>query len=200
MSIFTRELWILAEGLLAPRELARTHELVKANPIVFDDLLEVDEMIGGACMTQVTNQAGNGQYHVEDRDVFRPLQYCAMYFYRKCDMTEVESFTRAIVQMAGLHIESLLNRMGGVFGFTLGRALHDNRVSRRIGPVAWAQADSMRRIYNVAKHDVDHDMDTHMFSVEDAVLAYLVSRKLGEAFYPKAKLKTHFPKVLGVKL
>jgi len=190
MTTFTPELWTLAEGLLTPEELQRARGLVKANPLVFDDLLEVDAMIGGACMTQVTNQAGSGRYHVDDRDVFRPLQYCAMYFYRKRDMTEVESFTRPIVQMSGLHIESLLNRIGEVFGFTLGRALHDLRVRSRIGPRAWMQADALRRIYNVAKHDVDHDMDTHMFSVEDAVLAYFVSRKLGEAFYPMAKLKT----------
>ena len=192
MSSFTSELWVLAEGLLAPKELERTRTLVKATPLDFGQLLEIDEIIGGACMTQVTNQAGRGQYDLADRDVFRPLQYCAMYFYRKGDMREVESFTRAIVQMSGLHIETLVNRIGQVFGMTLGQALHERRVKKRIGHVACDHANRLRKIYNSAKHDVDHDMDTHMFSVEDAVLAYLVSRKLGEALYPLAKLKTRF--------
>ena len=193
MSTFTKELWALAEGLLSPEELERTHVLVKTTPLVFDHLLELDEIIGGACMTHVTNQAGSGQYVLDDRDVFRPLQYCAMYFYRKDDMTEVESFTRAVVQMSGLHIENLVNRIGEVFGMTLGQALHEWRVKKRIGKVVREQANRFRTIYNSAKHDVNHDMDTHMYSVEDAVLAYLVSRKLGEALYPLAKLKTRFP-------
>jgi hypothetical protein len=107
-------------------------------------------------------------------------------------MTEVEWFARDIVQMGGLHLETLLNRVGGFFGFTLGRALLDKRVRKRIGPVAWAQTNKFRQLYNAAKHDIYQDKDTHLFSAEDAVLAYLVSRKLGEVFYPLAKLRTHF--------
>jgi hypothetical protein len=97
--------------------------------------------------------------------------------------------------MSGLHIETLLNRVGQFSGFTLGRALNDKRVRPRIGPVAWSRTDKFRKIYNAAKHDVCQDKDTHLFSVEDAVLAYFVSRKLAEAFYPLAKLRTQFPKL-----
>lgn len=191
MSRFTVELWDLAEELFDDQTQQRMHLVVGAVPLSFDQLLELDEALGGACMSHV-NYNGSGQYHVDDRDVFRPLQYCAMYFYRKDDMTEVECFTRHIVQMSGLHIETLLNRVGQLLGFTLGRVLNDKRVKKRIGPVAWVQADRFRSIYNAAKHDVCHDKDTHLFSVEDAVLAYFVSRKLGAGFYPLAKLRTHF--------
>ena len=192
MSSFTQELWVLAEGLLTHQELRHTHAIGKTTPLVFDQLLELDEIMGGACMTRLTNPAGKGQYNLDDRDVFRPLQYCAMYFYRKADMTEVESFTRAIVQMSGLHIESLIGRIGEMFGMTLGQALHHWRMKKRIGNFTWQCVDRFRKIYNSAKHDVDHEMDTHMFSVEDAVLAYIVSRKLGDGLYPLAKLKTCF--------
>lgn len=191
MSRFTIELWDLAGELFGPEELARMRLVVQSCPLSFDQLLALDEMLGGASMSQVT-QNGTGQYHLDDREVFRPLQYCAMYFYRK-EMGEVEWFARDIVQMSGLHIECLLNRLGQFFGFTLGRALNDKRIRNRIGPIVWAQADRFRGVYNAAKHEVDHDKDTHLFSVEDAVLAYFGSRKLGESLYPLAKLRTRFP-------
>jgi hypothetical protein len=165
--------------------------LVGAELLSFDKLLELDEAFGGACMSKVT-QKGTGQYDLDDRDVFRPLQYCATYFYHKDDMTKVEWFARHIVQMSGLHIETLLNRVGECMGCTLGHALNNKQVKRRIGPAAWELTDKFRPIYNAAKHDVTQDKDTHMFSVEDAVLAYFVSRKLGEAFYPLAQLQTDF--------
>jgi hypothetical protein len=106
-------------------------------------------------------------------------------------MTKVEWFARDIVQMSGLHIEKLLNRVGECTG-TLGHALNNTLVKRGIGRIAWAQAHTFRGIYNAAKHDVCQDKDTHLFSVEDAVLAYFVSRKLGAAFYPLAGLRTLF--------
>jgi|ERR1039458_27704 hypothetical protein len=192
MTRFNAELWELAEQLFSPEQSRQMRLMVEPHPLKFDRLLDFDVTLGGACMSNVTDQNGTGQYVIEDRGVFRPLQYCAMYFYRKRDMREVEFFTRNIVQMSGLHIESLLNRIGGFLGFALGRALRDMRVWRRIDPVTSARIDKFRNIYNAAKHAVDHDKDTHLFSVEDAVLAYFVSRKLGEALYPLAKLRTSF--------
>ena len=179
------------EELFNDKVLQRVHLVVGANPLNCDQLLDLDQTVGGACMSTVT-QNGTGQYHLDDRDVFRPLQYCEMYFYRKDDMSEVEWYTRHIVQMSGLHIETLLNRVGEMSGATLGHALNNNRVKKRIGRVAWTQADRFRSIYNAAKHDVCQDKDSHLFSVEDAVLAYLVSRKLGDGFYHPAKLRTRF--------
>jgi len=192
MTRFNAELWELAEQLFSPEQSRQMRLLVEPHPLNLDRFLDFDVTLGGACMSNVTDQNGTGQYVIEDRDVFRPLQYCAMCFDKKRDMTEVEFFTRHIVQMSGLHIESLLNRIGGFLGFTLGRALRDMRVWRRIDPVTSARIDKFRNIYNAAKHAVDHDKDTHLFSVEDSVLAYFVSRKLGEALYPLAKLRTSF--------
>jgi hypothetical protein len=192
MTRFNTELWELTERLFSPGELEKMRSVVKAQPLDFDHLLDLDTTLGGACITNVTDKSGNGQYAIGDRDVFRPLQYCAMYFYRKRNMAEIEWYTRDIVEMSGLHIESLLNRIGEFCGFTLGRALRDGRVRRRIGTETRAQADEFRKIYNAAKHNVNHDKDTHLFSIEDAVLAYFVSRKLGQALYHLAKLRTIF--------
>ena len=52
------------------------------------------------------------------------------------------------------------------------------------------QLDRFAKIHNVAKHGFEHDRDTHMFSMQDAVLAYVVSRRLGLTLYPLANLVT----------
>jgi len=188
MSKFTPQLWDLAEEFFHDEDLRRMHAVVETHPLSFEQLFEFDEMLGGASMSQL-NHNGTGHYHPSDSDVFRSLQYCAMYFDRKYDMNEVEWHARLIVQMSGLHIESLLNRVGDFFGFTLGHVLHDKRIRKRIGIEAWGQIARFRKIYSAAKHEIGR----HVFSVEDAVLVYFVSRRLSESFYPLAKLRTRFP-------
>jgi len=194
MTRFNTELWELAEKHFNSAELLQMRLVVDSKPLNFDDFVDFDATLGGACMSNVTGPHGSGRYDLSDREVFRPLQYCAMYFNREQDMAEVEFFARNVVQMSGLHIESLLNRVGGFVGFTLGRALRDWRIRRRIDRVTWTHIDKFRGIYNAAKHAVDHDKDTHLFSVEDSVLAYFVSRSLGEVLYPLAGMQTSFAK------
>ena len=42
--------------------------------------------------------------------------------------------------------------------------------------MTWEQLWTYRGIYNADKHDFTHQMGTHLFSVQDAVLAYLTAR------------------------
>lgn len=92
--------------------------------------------------------------------------------------------------MSSVHIEGLIKNIGNIFHLPLGAALRNTIVKRKVDPILWRQLDTFTRVYNDAKHNFSHEKDTHMFSVEDAVLSYFVCRKLGTKLYPLAKLVT----------
>lgn len=80
--------------------------------------------------------------------------------------------------------------MVGGSQYPLGRVLRDPRVRQRLPTDIWQRVDQFTGIYNEAKHTMSHAKDTHLFSVEDAVLAYILARKLAATFYPTARLHT----------
>jgi hypothetical protein len=92
--------------------------------------------------------------------------------------------------MSSLHIEGLIKNIGNVFHLPLGAALRNVIVKRKVDPILWGQLDAFTHVYNDAKHNFGHEKDTHMFSIEDAVLSYFVCRKLGVRLYPLARLAT----------
>ncbi len=92
--------------------------------------------------------------------------------------------------MSGLHIETLVKRIGRVGWLPLGAALRVPVVSRRIGPLLYGQIDRFAAVYSASKHEVTHLAGTHLFSLEEALSAYVVSRRLGEQLYPHASLAT----------
>ena len=77
-----------------------------------------------------------------------------------------------------------------MFHLPLGAALRKTIVKRKVDSTTWKQIDTFTHIYNDAKHNFGHEKDTHMFSVEDALLAYFVCRKLGLKLYSLASLAT----------
>ena len=137
------------------------------------------------------SQGRTGNYAPEDRDVFRPLQYCADYFQL---MTEGrgEWMTREIVHMSALHLEALVQRIGLSHRLPLGRAIRETMFREKVDSRTWQLLDDFRDIYNAAKHDMGHEKDTHLFSVEDAILAYVVCRKLGIRLHCLADLNTNW--------
>lgn len=126
------------------------------------------------------------RYVSANRDVFRPLQYCALYF----EQPDISWLTRYIVYMSALHIESVVKRIGAVPKWPLGKALRSQLVRRVVDRPTWNRIDRFAGIYNDAKHHVGQPKDTHLFSEEDAVLAYFVGRRLGIQLYPLAALAT----------
>jgi hypothetical protein len=96
--------------------------------------------------------------------------------------------------MSSLHLEALVKRIGGAKYLPLGQALRNIIAKQKIDPTIWNQLDRYTRIYNAAKHCFEHDKDTHMFSVEDALLAYFVCRALGLKLYHLANLATDLNK------
>jgi len=127
---------------------------------------------------------------VEDREIFRPLQYCAVFFEFAAVKHDLEWRARDLVEMSSLHLESLVSRIGEIRRLPLGQVLQSRLAKMRIDPATWKQASKFTRIYNDSKHRVNQPKDTHLFSVTDAILAYFVSRQLAMRLYPLAKMKT----------
>jgi len=178
----------LADELFSPAEMERLRQIVKTEPFDPDKVIEFDLSLGGPSISRIICKR-SGRYSVDDRDIFRPLQYCSMYFL-PTHRREIEWDSRDIVEMSSLHIESLIKRIGQVGFLPLGQALGNMFVKSKVDLVTWEQIKRYTRIYNSAKHDFSHEKDTHMFSVQDALLAYFICRKLGQKLYPLADLVT----------
>jgi hypothetical protein len=104
---------------------------------------------------------------------------------------DFEWFTRMMVHMSSLHIEILVKAIDETPRLPLGAALRRGLLKRRINDdILWGQIDALREVYNDAKHALNPKSDAHLFSLEDALLAYFVCRKLALRLYPVAKLVT----------
>jgi hypothetical protein len=192
MEKHTETLWQLVYELFTEEEQTRLRELLKHKIPDAKSIIAYDESLGGPSITRLTCH-NSGRYAVEDRDIFRPLQYCAMDFLKDNGADwedDAEWLARDLVKMSSLHIESLIKNIGDIFHLPLGAALRNAIVKRKVNPETWKQIDSFVYIYNDAKHNFSHPKDTHMFSVEDAILSYFVCRKLGLKLYSVARLAT----------
>lgn len=189
----------LAAELFAAEGLGRLLSVSGGSPTDYAELFNFDQSLGGPSITAIADTAlgggtlgisgfGVGRYTIGDRDVFRPLQYCAVYLHPQ--FADVVWLTRGIVEASCAHIESLIKRIGSVPRLPLGKALRNRRVASMLEPELFAQVAAFATIYNASKHDFDQDKDSHMFSIEDAVLAYFVARKMGMRLYPLAHLST----------
>ncbi len=175
----------------------------EGDPLDRDQLADFDDTLEGPSMRRIVDRRyegctlgipshGIGRYAVGDREVFRPLQYCAVDF--SLDDHAAEWFTRQIVEMSSAHVEALLKRIGKFPRVSFGIALGDRIVKQKLDPATWEQLRRYGQIYNESKHVFDHDLGTHMFSMQDAVLAYAISRRLGAKLYPHANLATDWRK------
>jgi hypothetical protein len=189
MNAHSAELNQLAEELFDEAELVRLREVAATQPLDAAQLLTFDKAMGGSSMVALT-KGGHGRYTTPDRHIFRPLQYCSMHFEAIHAGNRPEWQTRNIVMYSSFHIEALVKRIGNVLNLPLGRALYNPVAKGRIDPVVWEQISRYTRIYNASKHDFTQEMDTHLFSLQDAILAYFICRRLGATLYPLAKLST----------
>jgi hypothetical protein len=192
MEKHTETLWRLVTELFTDDEQTRLKVLVTSKIPNAEVVIAYDEHLGGPSITRL-NCNNTGRYAVEDRDIFRPLQYCAMNFRRENEpdwKNDLEWHTRDLIEMSSLHIEELIKNIGSVFHLPLGAALRNAIVKSKVEPATWKQVKEFVHIYNDAKHNFSHPKDTHMFSVEDALLSYFVCRKLGAKLYPLANLAT----------
>jgi hypothetical protein len=177
---------------LAPDQYQAVLKLAHSQTFQTSDLVALDESMPGLPFSRASTEAGSGAYHVDDRAVFRPLQYLQMWF-PALEQNEVGAYTtRYLVLMSSVHIEALVKRIAGEYRFPLGQTLHSILAKQRIPAKTHRLAKQFTRMYNDAKHEMDHKMDTHLFSRADAVLAYFVARSLACALFPLASLKTNW--------
>lgn len=192
MEEHTKILRLLVSELFTEEEQSHLQALFERPVPDAKAVLAFDDRLDGPSIRRLGCNS-TGRYAVEDRDIFRPLQYCAMNFRIENNpdwINDPEWHARDLVEMSSLHIESLIKNIGKLFRFPLGKALRHVVVKKKVDEKTWKQIDQFTHIYNDAKHNFSHAKDTHMFSVEDALLSYFVCRKLGAKLYPLANLVT----------
>ena len=184
----------LASDLLSGDQCTRLDAISIASPFDLEALSDLDDSVPGPSMRRLRaateqlrsfSSPGHDTLSLADRDVFRPLQYCAAAF----ESRDLEWRTREVVERSGLHLEALVKRMGFLTRMPLGMGVR--RLKKQLGPIA-GPLERYAELQNDAKHQFDHEFGTHMFSVKDAVLAYMCSRALGLALYPHAHLKSEW--------
>ena len=188
MGTYTNLLWNLAGELLPAADVSLLRSLLASSSLDYRQIAAFDDGIAGPSLSRL-DYGGICPCDMADRDVFRPLQYCDAYF-ASAARGNAEWFARDLVQMSGLHLESLVKRIGRVWHLPLGGALREARVRCRLDAATWSLLDRFTRMYNAAKHYVSQPKDTHLFSVEDAAVTYFVSRALGNRLYPMAGMTT----------
>ena len=177
----------LALELLGPEQTARIAALVDGDAVDWPAFVTLDEELGGPSVERV-NTGQTGAYEIADRDVFRPFQYCKAYLGPGPSGDWRAQMARWTVHSAGLHIESLVKRIAVVTRKPLGACMKLLQVKLLVDAPLRRQIERFAEIYNIAKHDVSQDKDTHRFSVANAVMAYFVARSLAKPLYPKASL------------
>ncbi len=182
MTTHTAALWQIAEALYPSAAVAALRAL--AVPLDVEALLDLNRQTPGPHLTLL--RENKTIYAAADRDVFRPLEYCARFL--GAEESARVWLARGTVHMAGLHLEALVKRVARLGPVPLGAGLRAARVRRLVGSAHWEQLVAFAHVYNASKHDVNQPLNTHLFSVEDAVVAYCVSRRLALPLYPLACL------------
>jgi len=145
-------------------------------------LVESDRCIPGLGQHNINKEIEKGHwtgiYCIEDRPIFRGIQYVGMHL----DTENPEWYSRMIVVESCYHVEGSLKRKTGIegplsVGMILNRIESDSLLDRDLYN---ALQLLNRMVYNKAKHTIEHiDMDSHMFSIADAIAIYLICRILG---------------------
>lgn len=158
------------------------HELPRDFDRAMTALLELDSKIPGLGQHNVNKQAADGHwtgvYRIEDRPIFRGIQYVGMHL----DTENPEWYSRMIVAESCYHIENSLKRKTGVWGrLSVGMILDKIGSNSPLDSELYNALRLLNRtVYNKAKHTIeDIDMDSHMFSIADAIAVYLICRILG---------------------
>ena len=127
---------------------------------------------------------------IEDRAIFRPIQYVGIYLRRR----SLEWLTRSIVTMSCLHVETSLKRRLEIDGrLSIGMILKD-RKARTLDPdLVEVLGELNKAVYNESKHTIELAYaDGHMFSVADALAVYLICRTLGSRILKGSGITTRY--------
>jgi hypothetical protein len=190
----------LGRALFAEAEWETLDRVAATAPLDRQGLVDFDDGLWGPSLSRIANNRRNApgtlgipghgitRCELEDGDVFKPLHYCAVYLLGRDP--DAEWMARPVVQMSGAHLEQLVKRIGPLGFLSFGNVLKQAIVKGKIDPATWDLLWHYRGVYNAAKHQFNHPVGTHLFSVRDAVLAYAVARRLGQELYSLADLRT----------
>ena len=189
MGLHSSEIRNLATNLLDKDLFNALSDLVTFDSFSMHTLEELDAQLRGPSLLTI-NHDGTGNYDIADREIFRPLQYCRIFFIKGINDGDLEWQARDIVEMSCLHIEALIKRLTGFHRLSLGALLRKPSAKSKLDPEIHEMSCSFARIYNDAKHEMSHDKDTHLFSISDAIFAYFISRALGNSMYDLVRIET----------
>ena len=163
-----------------------------------EELWNIENAIGGIgahnvnrIMIDERRKTVTGTYKVEERPIFRAIQYCTMALITSDFVMD----TRYLTFNSCLHIEGIMKYLVKKIGvrnkshFPLGRILSENSVVNRFTGNEFGLIKSCRLINNIfvnAKHRVSIDStqydsdalnwDVHLFSYQDAIETYFACR------------------------
>jgi len=177
----------LVHKLLSDEELVFLEDVLFAEVDLYEKLLVLDQKIGGIGIHNI-NHGNRGRYHVNDRDIFRPLQYIERYF--QLDYENRAWITREIIHMCGLHLEAMVKNIFVISKLPLGQAISQKAAPLKLGLELVNDIKVIVKLYNDSKHRVDQAKDTHLFSIQDAVMCYVATRKISIRVMPFVKLYT----------
>ena len=145
------------------------------------DLMLIDETIPGLGQHNINERTEGGAVigvaRIEDRPIFRPIQYVGMYLYSG----PIEWLTRSIVTMSCLHVEnSLKDRLQIEGRLSIGMMLMRHKAHSLDADLVEALWELNEAVYNKSKHTIERTYaDGHMFSIADSLAIYLICRTLG---------------------
>ena len=163
---------------------------------VIDNLTVIDRTIPGLGFADINERTPSGSYigvyQIADRPIFRGIQYVGMHL----GMDNIEWLCRTIVTESCYHLENSLKRRLRIREDqrdSVGRILSTPGGKRLERSIKQPIAILNRAVYNKAKHTIeDIDLDSHMFSVADAIAIYLSCRVLGARLIGKLELETKY--------
>ena len=161
-----------------------------------DDLTAIDRTIPGLGFVDINEKSANGSYigiyEISDRPIFRGIQYVGAHL----RMKPIEWLSRNIVTESCYHLENSLKRRLCIHEdqrASVGKLLSTRQGERLEGSVRRPLIILNRAVYNRAKHTIeDIDLDSHMFSVADAIAVYLSCRVMGAELVGRLGLKTKY--------
>lgn len=189
MGTQTAALWQLAFELLDYPTLQRLRTVATACRFDIHALTDLDRKIGGPGIYNI-NEMNDGYYEGADREIFRPLQTCYGYF--QTDNLSLRVLAGDVVRMMSLHIDTLIKQASGRWAswLPLGQTFRYEMVKERLDTLTWDQLLRFTTCCTESRPMFLRQANEASYSVEDAVVAYVVGRKLAEALYPLVDLHT----------
>ena len=176
-------------------EIRRIAERLTSGDVsTIEDLTTIDRTIPGLGFVDVNERTSTGcpagVYQIPDRPIFRGIQYVGM----DLQMCPIEWLSRKIVIDSCYHLENSLKRRLGIREdqrYSIGVILSTKNGKQLEGSMRKPLIILNQAVYNRAKHTIEAiELDSHMFSVADAIAVYLCCRVIGARLIAKLGLKT----------